>query len=80
MGSLPRAPKLSDAEIIALYQDGQSVSLISLKCRVPDYHVTAVLTAARIRLRGRSEALRLAMKTRGTWASTRRMLKRLGRD
>jgi hypothetical protein len=79
VGSLPRTPKLSNVEIIERYQAGQSISLIALKCGTPDYHVTAVLAAAGIRLRGRSEAIRLAIQTRGQWASTLRLHKRLGR-
>jgi hypothetical protein len=80
VGSLrPKASRLSSAEIVERYQAGESVGLLSLRCRVPDYHVTAVLAAAGIRLRGRSEAIRLAIQTRGQWASTLRLHKRLGR-
>jgi hypothetical protein len=64
MGSLPKVPKLSNAEIIERYQAGESVGLLSLRCRVPDYHITAILTAARVRVRGRAEALRLARQQR----------------
>lgn len=70
-----RIPKLSDAEIVALYQTGQSKSFIALKCKMPDYHVEAVLAASGVRIRGRAEALRLALKGR-KWDSTARMYKR----
>jgi hypothetical protein len=64
VGSLPRTPKLSHAEIIERYQGGESVGLLSLRCRVPDYHITAVLAAAGVRSRGVGEALRLARSQR----------------
>lgn len=64
MGSLPRTPKLSDAEIIERYQAGESVGMLSLRCRVPDYYVSAILCASGTRIRGRAEALRLARSQR----------------
>lgn len=69
---------LSDDEIIARYRDGESISLVALRAKVPDYHVTAVLVAAHVRLRGRCEALRLALKDREQRGSTRRMRARTG--
>lgn len=64
MGSLRRTPRLSEAAIVERYIGGDSVSLLALKCRVPDYYVTAILTAARVRIRGPAEALRLALKNK----------------
>lgn len=64
MGSLPRTPKLSDAEIIERYQAGESVGMLSLRCKTPDYHITAILTANHVRIRGVGEALRLARSQR----------------
>lgn len=67
MGSLPRTPKLSDTEIVSRYQAGESVGMLSLRCRVPDYHITAVLAAAGVRIRGPAEALRLARSQPKPW-------------
>lgn len=65
MGSLrPKVSLLSDSEIIERYRAGESAGILSLRCRVPDYHVTAVLAAAGIRIRGPAEALRLARQQR----------------
>lgn len=78
MGSLrPKASLLSDAAIVSRYQAGESVGLLSLRCRVPDYHVVSVLAASGTRIRGPAEALRLAMKSRGAWPSTRRLNDRM---
>lgn len=74
-----RKPRLSPAEIIARYEAGESTGLLSLRARVPDYHITAVLVSAGVRLRGPSEAIRLAMRGAQQFASTKRMHKRLGR-
>lgn len=76
MGSFKR-PLLSTDQIIARYRDGESAGLIALRCRVPSYYITAVLTEAGIRLRGPAEALRVALKDQ--FASTRRMQARRGR-
>ena len=65
VGSLrPKVPRLSDSEVVSRYQAGESVGLLSLRARVPDYHVIAVLAAAGIRIRGPAEALRLARQQR----------------
>jgi hypothetical protein len=64
MGSLPKVPRIAPAEIIARYQSGESVGLLSLRAKVPDYHITAILAAAGVRIRGRAEALRLARQQR----------------
>ena len=74
-----RKSKLTNAEIIERYAAGESTGMLSLRARVPDYHIAAVLSAAGVRLRGPSEAIRLAMRTAQQWNSTRRMQKRLGR-
>lgn len=75
MGSLPKVPRLSDAEIVSRYQEaGESVGLLSLRARVPDYHITAILAAAGVRIRGRAEALRLArqQKPPNPWSWAKR--------
>jgi hypothetical protein len=65
VGSLrPKVSRLSRAEIVERYQAGESVGLLSLRCRVPDYHITAVLSASGTRIRGPAEALRLARQQR----------------
>lgn len=64
MGSLRRVSRLSDAEIIERYQAGEGRTMIALRAKVPDYHVEAVLTAARVRIRGPAEATRLALSRR----------------
>lgn len=78
MGSFKR-PLLSNDQIIARYRAGESVTLVALRAKMPDAYVTAVLTAAGVRLRGRAEALRLALKDSGRFASTQRMRARQGR-
>jgi hypothetical protein len=72
MGSFKRS-HLSNDQIIARYRDGESVALVALRCRMPRSFVEGVLVAANVRLRGRGEALRLAVKGSGRFASTRRM-------
>jgi hypothetical protein len=64
MGSLPKVPRIAPAEIIARYQAGESVGLLSLRAKIPDYHVTSILCASGVRIRGRAEALRLARQQR----------------
>ena len=78
MGSLPKKSKLSDAEIIQRYTDGgESAGLIALRCRVPTYHVMAVLASAPgVRLRGAAEGIRLAMRGAQRFDSMRRMQQR----
>lgn len=78
MGSR-RVSRLTEDEIVQRYRDGQSKSLIALKAGLPDHLIEAVLRAAGCRLRGRAEALRLALQTRPQWSSTQRMRSRLGR-
>lgn len=61
MGSF-KVSRLSDAEIIARYRDaGESAGMLALRAKIPLYRVQEILTAAGIRLRGPSEALRLAL-------------------
>lgn len=77
MGSL-RYQKISDAEIVRCYAEGNSQGLISLKARISTAQVRDILVANHVRLRGQQESLRLALRGR-SWNSTRRMHKRLGR-
>lgn len=72
-----RKPKLSAAEIISRYEAGESTGLLCLRAKVPDYHITAILSAAGVRLRGPSEAIRLAMRGAQQFGSTKRMHRRL---
>jgi hypothetical protein len=74
MGSLPKVPRIAPAEIIERYQAGESVGLLSLRAKVPDYHITAILAAAGVRIRGRAEALRLArqQRTPNPWSWAKR--------
>jgi hypothetical protein len=72
-----RKSRLTDTEIIDRYAAGESVGMICLRAKVPDYHITAILTASGVRLRGPAEALRLAMRAKMRFGSTRRMHKRL---
>lgn len=72
-----RKPRLSDAEIVARFQAGESAGLLSLRAKVPTCRITAILTDAGVRLRGPSEAIRLAMRGAQQYGSTKRMHRRL---
>lgn len=70
--SVRKISRLTDAEIVARYQAGESRTLIALRAKVPDYHVEAVLIASGVRLRGPGEALRMARARSVPRASTER--------
>lgn len=74
-----RKPRLTESEIISRYEAGESTGMLSLRAKVPDYHIVAILSAAPgVRLRGPSEAIRLAMRAAQRFPSTKRMHRRLG--
>lgn len=65
MGSLYHLrQRLSEAEIVQRYRDGESRGMIGLRARLPDTQIVTILTRHGVRLRGPSEALRLAMAQR----------------
>jgi hypothetical protein len=54
-GSFPRVQKLSDEEIVRRYLGGESQGILGLKAGIADARIKAVLLAAGVTLRSRSE-------------------------
>lgn len=74
MGSR-KVPQISDAEIVTRYRDGlESRGLLGLRCKMPDYHIVAVLEAAGVPLRTPAEVKVLTASTR--YVSSRRRMPR----
>jgi hypothetical protein len=57
-------PRLSVAEIIDRYMSGESLTLVALRAKVSDVHVTSILLDAGVTLRGMDEARRLGILER----------------
>lgn len=60
VGSIKRSA-LSTSDLVSRYVAGESAGMLALRAKIPLYRVQEILTAAGIRLRGPSEALRLAL-------------------
>lgn len=68
MGSIKR-PVIAPAEIVSRYRDaGESAGMLSLRAKVPLYRIHEILRDAGVRLRGTTEALRLAIDKRAARA------------
>ena len=64
MGSLPRAPRLSPAEIVARYLEGESRGLLGLRAGVGDSVIVSILNAAGVELRTSVEGFKAARDLR----------------
>lgn len=72
MGSLPRPPRLTEAEIVARYEAGEGRGMIGLRAGIPDHRVKAILEAAGVELRAPVEAQKLGLAAARTRRSNSR--------
>ena len=66
-----RLQRLTDDEIVARYNAGESQSLIGLRARLSTAQVRAVLVGLGVRIRPSAETLRLTLRTRPRKPQTR---------
>lgn len=72
MGSLPRPRPISDEEIVARYNSGESRGVLGLRCKVGDSVILQILRDAGIPLRSGAESKRLSHQARMATMSRRR--------
>jgi hypothetical protein len=64
MGSLPRAPLLTPAQIAEQYKAGHSRGLIGLRARLPDHRIVEILRSAGVPLRTAAEVKAVVSRSR----------------
>lgn len=64
MGSLPRAPRISPAELVARYLQGEGRGVLGLRAGIPDSKVKEILLAAGCELRSSVEGFKAARELR----------------
>lgn len=72
MGSLPKIPKISPAEIVARYLEGEPRGMLGLRAGIGDSKIVEILNAAGVELRSSVEGVRAAREMRMRQAVRRR--------
>ena len=75
MGTI-KTPRLSDAEIVARYRDGEPRGILGLRAGVPDYRLVEILNAAGAGLRTPEQARLLAEASRAATVARHRRRRR----